>query len=117
MRGGAGVGEPGAGGAGAGAAEVKGDTGMDVLFLGSGVSTGVPKIGCIVRPDKHRPHCPVCLDALETPGSKNRRNNVSILIRVKAGECRLRPPCERSSAPSPSPEPPRQARPRAPPAA
>lgn len=53
---------------------------FDVLFLGSGVSTGVPRIGCIVRPDQSQPVCRVCRDALRQ-GSRNRRGNVSILVR------------------------------------
>ena len=53
---------------------------FDVLFLGSGVSTGVPRIGCIVRPDQSQPPCKVCHDALRE-GSRNRRGNVSILLR------------------------------------
>ena len=53
---------------------------FDVLFLGSGVSTGVPRIGCIVRPDRCQPVCKVCRDALRE-NSRNRRGNVSILLR------------------------------------
>jgi len=53
---------------------------FDVLFLGSGVSTGVPRIGCIVRPDQSLPVCRVCHDAMRA-GSRNRRGNVSILVR------------------------------------
>eukprot|EP00960_Hanusia_phi_P072913 767903-Hanusia_phi.AAC.1 len=53
---------------------------FDVLFLGTGVSTGVPKIGCIVRPDPSMPKCLVCHDAMQI-SSKNRRGNVSILLR------------------------------------
>lgn len=53
---------------------------FEVLFLGSGVSTGVPRIGCIVRPDQSQPICKVCHDALNER-SRNRRGNVSILVR------------------------------------
>ncbi len=67
----AGARQPGAGGA---------PGSFDVLFLGSGVSTGVPRIGCIVRPDQSQPVCRVCRDALRQ-GSRNRRGNVSILVR------------------------------------
>jgi hypothetical protein len=53
--------------------------GFDVLFLGTGVSTAVPRIGCIVRPDQSQPVCTVCHDALRR-NSRNRRGNVSILV-------------------------------------
>jgi hypothetical protein len=58
---------------------VRADGGFDVLFLGTGVSTAVPRIGCIVRPDQSQPVCTVCHDALRR-NSRNRRGNVSILV-------------------------------------
>ena len=58
---------------------VRADGGFDVLFLGTGVSTAVPRIGCIVRPDQSQPVCKVCHDALRH-NSRNRRGNVSILV-------------------------------------
>ena len=56
--------------------------GFELLFLGTGVSTGLPKLGCIVRERQGDAEpCVVCHDALNTT-SKNRRCNVSVLIRV-----------------------------------
>lgn len=52
----------------------------EFVILGSGVSTGIPRISCIIRPDQGR-FCSVCHDALHTPQSKNRRCNVSALVR------------------------------------
>lgn len=45
---------------------------MQILFLGTGTSTGVPQIGC---------DCPVCRQAKE-PGSRNHRWRSSILVRT-----------------------------------
>lgn len=46
---------------------------MQILFLGTGTSTGVPQIGC---------DCPVCRQAKE-PGSRNHRWRSSILVRTE----------------------------------
>lgn len=51
----------------------------EFVILGSGVSTAIPRISCIIRPVPVR--CPVCHDALENPASKNRRGNVSAMVR------------------------------------
>lgn len=48
---------------------------MEIVFVGSGVSTAIPVMG-------HFGNC-ACRDAIETPHSKNRRNNVSLLISKK----------------------------------
>jgi ribonuclease BN (tRNA processing enzyme) len=45
---------------------------MEIVFVGTGVSTAIPVMG-------HFGSC-ACRDAIETPHSKNRRNNVSLLI-------------------------------------
>jgi phosphoribosyl 1,2-cyclic phosphodiesterase len=44
----------------------------ELVFVGTGVSTGIPVMG-------HFEDC-ACKDAIENPQSKNRRNNVSLLI-------------------------------------
>lgn len=46
--------------------------GMEIVFVGTGVSTAIPVMG-------HFGSC-ACHDAIHTPHSKNRRNNVSLLI-------------------------------------
>lgn len=50
----------------------------DVLFLGTGTSGGVPDLGCVVD---ERKRCKTCADAL-IPGSRNRRQNTSIVIKT-----------------------------------
>lgn len=57
------------------------DSPTEFVILGSGVSTGLPRISCIIRPTPEY-QCKVCHDALHTPHSKNRRCNVSALIRA-----------------------------------
>lgn len=57
------------------------DQPTEFVILGSGVSTGLPRISCIIRPTSEY-RCTVCHDALNTPDSKNRRCNVSALIRA-----------------------------------
>lgn len=57
----------------------KSDSPTEFVVLGSGVSTGIPRISCIIRPDESS--CLVCQDAVKTPNSKNRRCNVSALVR------------------------------------
>ena len=52
---------------------------FEVIFLGSGVSTAIPCITCILQ--RHEFKCPVCEDAFFTINSKNKRNNVSIAIK------------------------------------
>lgn len=54
--------------------------GNELIFLGTGVSTGLPQIGCVLPSAEH--YCAVCLDALENENSPNRRCNVSALLRV-----------------------------------
>jgi phosphoribosyl 1,2-cyclic phosphodiesterase len=46
-----------------------------VLFLGTGVSTAIPNLSHVL----FKRSCPVCSDA-QLPGSRNRRNNVSIAV-------------------------------------
>lgn len=48
-----------------------------LLFVGTGNSSALPQVAHLFK----GPGCAVCEDAL-LPGSKNRRNNVSMLIRI-----------------------------------
>lgn len=53
-----------------------------VLFVGTGVSTAIPNIAHVLEVSS-RGVCPVCFDAMNTPHSKNKRNNVSVAIIFK----------------------------------
>jgi len=50
-----------------------------LIFVGTGSSTGIPRLPCLI--DK-KSNCPSCKDAL-LYGSKNRRRNPSLLIQYK----------------------------------
>ncbi|KNC76211.1 hypothetical protein SARC_11280 [Sphaeroforma arctica JP610] len=65
----------------------------EFVILGSGVSTGLPKTTCIIRPRENmynvstrKDGCNVCEDGLRNPRSKNRRGNVCALVRYKGKE-------------------------------
>ncbi len=60
------------------------DAEPNLIFVGTGSSTGVPRIGCVQKVcpiySHQKPgHCAVCDDAVK-PNSKNRRRNPSVLI-------------------------------------
>ncbi|CEM20900.1 unnamed protein product [Vitrella brassicaformis CCMP3155] len=48
-----------------------------ILFVGTGVSSALPHLEHVLSPNAS---CPTCLDAANNPSSRNRRNNVSLLI-------------------------------------
>eukprot|EP00730_Choanoeca_flexa_P016277 TRINITY_DN7659_c0_g1_i2.p1 TRINITY_DN7659_c0_g1~~TRINITY_DN7659_c0_g1_i2.p1 ORF type:complete len:396 (+),score=71.46 TRINITY_DN7659_c0_g1_i2:41-1228(+) len=56
-----------------------------IVLLGTGPSTCVPNIGCLLGLRNNGP-CPVCKEAHANVHSKNRRNNPSLLIQYKADE-------------------------------
>ena len=63
---------------------------MELIFVGTGVSTGIPVMGHFLG------GC-ACDDAINTPNSKNRRNNVSILLHQKGAAediAKLTPPSD-----------------------
>ena len=51
---------------------------IEVLFLGSGVSEGVPNIACVTASDG----CLACKNALK-PGSRDARRQSSIIVRIQ----------------------------------
>lgn len=53
----------------------------EFVILGSGVSTGIPRISCIIRPTQER-YCRTCHDAVRNPTGPNCRGNVSALVRL-----------------------------------
>lgn len=57
------------------------ERGFDILFLGTGASTGVPEIGHVLRKT-----CQLCMDANNHIVSKNRRNNVSVAVLFKSND-------------------------------
>ncbi|OLY84871.1 putative hydrolase [Smittium mucronatum] len=57
----------------------KGSSISEVIFLGTGTSSGIPSVPCLVRTDRK---CKVCLSSMTKEGEKNRRRNTSILVRI-----------------------------------
>lgn len=53
----------------------------EFIIIGSGVSTAIPRISCIIRPNDDPVPCPTCHDAVHNPSGPNRRSNVSALVR------------------------------------
>lgn len=53
----------------------------EFVILGSGVSTALPQISCIIRPTDY--YCRPCHDAVKNPSGPNRRGNVSALVRLR----------------------------------
>lgn len=56
-------------------------TPKEFIILGSGVSTALPRISCLIRPG-HEYFCKPCHDAVVNPTGPNRRCNVSALVRL-----------------------------------
>lgn len=51
---------------------------FDVVFIGTGQSSSVPLVKHVLGGEASK--CNVCTDAFTRPGSKNKRNNVSVAI-------------------------------------
>lgn len=59
-----------------------------IIFVGTGTSSGVPTVACLVGASKD---CKVCLSTLTAEGKKNIRRNTSLAVRIRVpGEERLR---------------------------
>jgi len=55
----------------------------EIIFMGSGSSSGTPHLRCVMDPDST---CIACKDATANPLSKNWRGNPSLLIRYRRAE-------------------------------
>mmetsp|Transcript_20356 Transcript_20356/g.67983 ORF Transcript_20356/g.67983 Transcript_20356/m.67983 type:complete len:319 (-) Transcript_20356:3196-4152(-) len=55
----------------------------EIIFLGTGSSSGLPSVRCALSPGGG---CPCCKEAMSNPDSKNRRGNPSLLIRYRGGK-------------------------------
>ncbi len=56
----------------------------DIIFIGTGSSSGTPNIRCAMQNNKD---CVSCTSALADPESKNNRGNPSILIKLHPDKC------------------------------
>ncbi|KAG0214775.1 hypothetical protein BGX28_001410 [Mortierella sp. GBA30] len=59
----------------------------ELIFLGTGTSSGVPSIPCLTKPN---PTCKVCLSTLKPEGVKNIKRNTSALVRFTPEDGRER---------------------------
>ncbi|KAF9462236.1 beta-lactamase-like protein [Collybia nuda] len=60
---------------------------MELIFLGTGSSAGLPYIDCITAPPEREP-CKTCLSALTPKGKRNIRRNTSAVVRLGTKEGR-----------------------------
>jgi len=56
---------------------------MDLIFHGTGTSSGLPIIECLVQPPEQR-NCPTCTSSQTQEGRKNARRNTGAIVRVRA---------------------------------
>ncbi|KAF0429163.1 metallo-beta-lactamase family protein [Gigaspora margarita] len=59
----------------------------EIIFLGTGTSSGVPTISCLTNPETK---CKTCLSTLTPEGEVNIRRNTSLLVRVNHEDGRVR---------------------------
>ncbi|KAI8071338.1 beta-lactamase-like protein [Gongronella butleri] len=53
---------------------------VDLIFLGTGNSGCIPNLACLTAPDQN---CQACLSSVTEEGRKNKRGNVSVVIRFR----------------------------------
>lgn len=58
------------------------DDAVELIFLGTGTSSGLPHVDCLTAPPDATP-CHTCLSTLKPEGKKNFRRNTSAVFRVK----------------------------------
>jgi hypothetical protein len=58
---------------------------MEVLFMGTGTSSGLPLVSCLTRPP-NEPQCACCTATRTASGGKNVRGNTGIVARCRNGE-------------------------------
>ncbi|KAI8379513.1 beta-lactamase-like protein [Radiomyces spectabilis] len=54
---------------------------LEIIFLGTGTSGGVPNVSCLTDPAQS---CHVCLSAVTDQSRKNMRKNTSLIVRFRA---------------------------------
>ncbi|EPQ61087.1 Metallo-hydrolase/oxidoreductase [Gloeophyllum trabeum ATCC 11539] len=57
------------------------DDAVELIFLGTGTSSGLPHVDCLTAPPDATP-CHTCLSTLKPEGKKNFRRNTSAVLRV-----------------------------------
>src|SRR5258708_6737409 len=66
-------------------AKSEGQTTTEVLFMGTGTSSGLPLVACLTRPP-NEPQCACCTATRALNGGKNVRGNTGIVTRCRNGE-------------------------------
>ncbi|CAG8512656.1 6110_t:CDS:2 [Funneliformis mosseae] len=59
----------------------------EIIFIGTGTSSGVPTVACLTDPEKS---CKTCMSTLTSEGEVNIRRNTSLLVRVNHEDGRVR---------------------------
>ncbi|KAK7694291.1 hypothetical protein QCA50_001473 [Cerrena zonata] len=61
------------------------DDSVEVIFLGTGTSSGLPNVHCLTAPPEDE-QCRTCLSTLQPEGKKNIRRNTSVAMRVRGND-------------------------------
>ncbi len=59
--------------------QTPGNEGMDLIFMGTGGSSGIPLVGCVTDPAQT---CGVCCSSTKPDGAKNKRRNTGAVVRI-----------------------------------